>query len=480
MAPTRNVSPKRGQGIKSQAPLPTEEIHVCIDKEVPEELQALAAQLSVIENAENAPKLPFGATPSPAKLALITGNKWQPGRVLNCFFMKYNTPNAPQIEAKVISYAKQWEQYANIKLNFNTTQNESDIRIAFIPDGSWSFIGTGALAIRKDSPTINFGWLDATTTEEEYSRVVLHEFGHALGCIHEHQNPVANIPWDKPAVYKYYMGPPNGWSKADVDHNLFEKYATNITQFSAWDSTSIMHYAIPKALTGGLLEVPWNTVLSETDKSFIAEMYPGANPGKDLQYARKLYNLILNRQPSEVEAQAVANQITAYGRNVVVQGIERSSESTNRIVYTMYSNILQRPPTAADSTAFYQAVQKNITEEQFVSNYLASDEYFIIHGSNAENWFKSIYAFLLNRQPPPEDVSKWVAFVNTYGRYKVAMDLCTSPEHRGIVIKEYFQKILLRVPPLSDIVYWINSQLDLARIRYAMEASSELYNKDIG
>jgi hypothetical protein len=51
---------------------------------------------------------------------------------------------------------------------------------------------------------MNYGWLLANTPDQEYSRVVLHEFGHALGAIHEHQHPAAGIPWDKPKVYEYY------------------------------------------------------------------------------------------------------------------------------------------------------------------------------------------------------------------------------------------------------------------------------------
>jgi len=38
-------------------------------------------------------------------------------------------------------------------------------------------------------PTMNYGWLKDDTDDVEYRRVVIHEFGHALGAIHEHQNP---------------------------------------------------------------------------------------------------------------------------------------------------------------------------------------------------------------------------------------------------------------------------------------------------
>jgi hypothetical protein len=54
---------------------------------------------------------------------------------------------------------------------------------------------------------------------------VLHEFGHALGLIHEHQNPVGGIQWNKPAVYADLGGPPNFWGKATVDNNMFATYA---------------------------------------------------------------------------------------------------------------------------------------------------------------------------------------------------------------------------------------------------------------
>jgi serralysin len=55
--------------------------------------------------------------------------------------------------------------------------------------------------------------------------VVVHEFGHALGCIHEHQSPTEHLHWDKQAVYDEFTGPPNNWSEADIDSNILEKYS---------------------------------------------------------------------------------------------------------------------------------------------------------------------------------------------------------------------------------------------------------------
>jgi hypothetical protein len=131
-----------------------------------------------------------------------------------------------------------------------------------------------ALSRPISQPTMNYGWLTPNTEDGEYSRVVIHEFGHALGCIHEHQSPAANIPWDKEAVYRYYAGPPNNWTRAQVDLNLFQRYSQSSMQFTEFDKNSIMLYPIPNDLTIGDFEVGWNKFLSANDKAFIATIYP--------------------------------------------------------------------------------------------------------------------------------------------------------------------------------------------------------------
>ncbi len=245
----------------------------CIDKELPEDQLVEAAQRAIEENPENAPSGPAAfavATQPPRFMALLTGKKWRPGRTLRAHFLD----GQPAVQAKVEHHAHQWEQFANIKLRF-VNDPGAEIRVAFQPGaGSWSYIGTDALSIPQGQPTMNYGWLTPQTPDVEYSRVVLHELGHALGCIHEHQSPAGGIRWNKERVYHDLMGPPNNWTREQVDNNMFRRYARNITQFTALDPTSIMMYSFPKEWTTDGFQAPMNRALSAIDKSYMAKMYP--------------------------------------------------------------------------------------------------------------------------------------------------------------------------------------------------------------
>lgn len=251
-------------------PKAAEPIKMCTDMYLPDDKLEEAKQAALSENSDNE-FVPTGfmGIVEPSKIAFITNKKWSNGRTIKVAFMDGNS----FVKNKVMQFAKVWEQYANLKFDFGNHQ-DADIRISFRYSGSWSYVGTDCLSVPRNQPTMNFGWFDNNTPDEEFSRTTIHEFGHAIGCIHEHQHPEHDIPWNKQAVYDYYGGPPNNWSRSDIDSNIFQKYSKTQTQYSEFDKNSIMMYAIDNRLTIGNYAVGWNTQLSENDKNFARTAYP--------------------------------------------------------------------------------------------------------------------------------------------------------------------------------------------------------------
>lgn len=220
------------------------DIHVCIDKYLPSD--------------------------SLEKAAVVPSRLWPVGQKLRVRFLGGDA----YVQGKVMQFAKMWETYANVQFE-QVTKGVAEIRIAFDEDdGSWSYIGKESMYIPQDSSSMNFGWFNSKTSDSEFRRTTLHEFGHALGMIHEHQQPFASIPWDTAAVYAYYMRPPNSWTKDDINQNIFERYSSTQTQFCNFDPLSIMEYPISNALTVGNFSVGINTNLSNEDKRFMGKMYP--------------------------------------------------------------------------------------------------------------------------------------------------------------------------------------------------------------
>jgi serralysin len=169
---------------------------------------------------------------------------------------------------KVEEVAPEWTNHANIKFQF-VNDGDAEIRVAFEElGGNWSYVGIRSASFAQKEHTMN---ISPKTPEADLQKVILHEFGHALGCIHEHQSPVNAIPWHKPNVYEWYHQQFK-WSSNDVDQNIFLR--GDGAEHTDFDPDSIMMYEVPSELTRTGVSFTGGSTLSAGDKKWIAKMYP--------------------------------------------------------------------------------------------------------------------------------------------------------------------------------------------------------------
>jgi hypothetical protein len=224
--------------------------HVCFDRYLPRDLNR-----------------PTSASARLRAIALI-GKTWMNGSTLRVRFMG----GTPAQQAIARTQAGWWSQAANLKFEFGHAA-DAEIRISFDPgDGAWSYIGTDCRHIPRDEPTMNLGFLDGGTAA--------HEFGHAIGLAHEHQNPDGGLQWNEAEVIRALAGPPNFWDEATTRHNVLRRYAHDQFNGTRFDPESIMLYAFPASWTLNGVGTQANDVLSALDQAFIASarMYPKTAP----------------------------------------------------------------------------------------------------------------------------------------------------------------------------------------------------------
>lgn len=225
------------------------------------------------------------------RVILLSIKKWLNGSTITYGFF-------PGVQGELDSVRKAFRTWKELGIGLEFKEvpvNTAMVRISFQKGaGSWSYVGRDVLMIQS-GPTMNFGW-DITNDQ----RTVLHEIGHTLGLMHEHQNPLAGIEWNEPAVYAALAAPPNNWSRETTYNNIIRKLLLGEINGSTHDPASVMHYPFGRGLITAPVEYqngiyPPGT-LSTRDIDFVRLFYP---PLVKADYIRIL---VKKRQPISLAA----------------------------------------------------------------------------------------------------------------------------------------------------------------------------------
>jgi hypothetical protein len=214
-------------------------------------------------------------------IELAAGNKvWKDRMMTDSTLLVYFMEGNSATNQEVLDVANQWLVNSNMQFVESKDIKHSHIRITYLidpldtNDRFNSLLGTDADSSHyRNTNTMRLGDIGAITSQSDFDYYVLHEFGHALGFIHEHQRSDAPIVWEESELYIYCDTFYNMDSNAVLDHMIHLIADVGINS-SVLDTLSIMIYGFPNSVTKGNLSAPLNVQLSAEDLATIERFYP--------------------------------------------------------------------------------------------------------------------------------------------------------------------------------------------------------------
>ena len=254
-------------------------------------------------------------------------DRWVPGSTVRVAFLDGDK----QLHADIADATRQITDACNIVLDFghdpatgefrrwtlNDAEYAAEIRVSFDRRGNFSLVGTdstdrtlgpGPVGGAPNQRSLNLGGWTATQRPQRWRGTTRHEFLHAVGFQHSHQNMrgpcqaafrweddegyaptqdsrgafVADAEGRRPGIYTYLAGPPNEWPRAKVDHNLRTAEGPEVV-VGPFDRASVMLYVFesffyktspsPRAPNGNGVDI------SAGDKRGLQLLYPATESG---------------------------------------------------------------------------------------------------------------------------------------------------------------------------------------------------------
>jgi hypothetical protein len=198
-------------------------------------------------------------------------------------------------------------------------------------------------------------------------------------------------------------------------------------------------------------------------------------------FVQTLYLHYLGRTGQVSELNGWVAGLASLGRFGVANAIAHSDEALRSFVDHAYLKFLGRPAEAAGEVGWVLFFKNGGTEEQIITNFLTSPEYFNhvkdTFGGVDSSYIQSLYNNLLGRTAGSDEVAGWVNVLPSIGRASIVNLFVHSAEYRGNAIRPFYVHLLHRptLPSDAEVAVWVNTSMDLFSIEIVFTSTDEYY-----
>jgi hypothetical protein len=173
-----------------------------------------------------------------------------------------------------------------------------------------------------------------------------------------------------------------------------------------------------------------------------------------------LYRTVLGRPPDTAGyLSALAQVVNAYAtlRLGVSAAMTNSSEYLTGLVAGYYTQFLKRSGSADEIAGWVHALQSGATDEQVLTSFVSSGEYFQRVGGTNQKWLDQVYLDLLGRSRDPNDLGFLNALNAGAPRGQIAAAVLLSPEYRQRLIQSMYANYLGRPASSDEVNFWVGT-----------------------
>lgn len=322
------------------------------------------------------------------RAAFQRGVLWDQGKVITYSIKQV----APQKEGdaereRIIDAAfAEWNQ-VGMSISFEKIEKweDADIRIERDPGkADSSLMGTEALKPGKNLRTMNLGLRKGLG--DIGHTTALHEIGHAIGLVHEHQRVDSEIVWNKEGVYDYFANrkPVPVTDQDQIDRAVFEE-EKDFEPFPLhpdpkhqyrYDSKSVMNYDFPAKCFDGPDDLKRNGIvrsknLTDTDKATAKAFYPKLRTetrSKDDEQKIDSFEVFVNNGNFNVSIKGTVGK----GAYIALHDKDKKLKYDDYLVYYYLENFFESKSIESDDFPMMEVSGKNWI------NYNASSEMRIV------------------------------------------------------------------------------------------------------